>query len=217
MKIPDGHAAPPREPDEEGLTLSALLLTLADRPAARLSIEEIVAHFGRRAFGAVLFFFALPNLLPLPPGSSTVLGLPLLLIAPQLALGGNEPWLPRALARRTVDAPTIDAACRRLAPWVRKAERLTTRRLDFMFGRAGDVVIGVVCTLLAAVLILPIPLGNLLPALAVVLLAMSLTQRDGVLTLMGYTVAAVSAGVLVLSGHLVAHAVARLGRMIGWW
>jgi hypothetical protein len=86
-----------------------------------------------------------------------------------------------------------------------------------MFGRAGDIGIGVVCTLLAAVLILPIPLGNLLPAIAVVLLGMSLTQRDGALTLAGYTVSAVSFSVLILSGHLVARAVARLGRMIGWW
>ena len=52
---------------------------------ARVSVGEIVDRFGTRAFGALLFIFALPNLLPLPPGSSTVLGAPLLLLAPQVA------------------------------------------------------------------------------------------------------------------------------------
>jgi hypothetical protein len=200
--------------DEEDLTLSALLLTLAGNGRPKLSVDEIIAHFGHRAFGAVLFTFALPNLLPLPPGSSTVLGLPLLLIAPQLAFGANDPWLPGALGRRTVDAGVVSAACRRIVPWVRKVETLTTRRFDFMFGAVGDLLIGIVCTALAAVLILPIPLGNVLPALAVVILALSLTQRDGLLTLIGYAAAAISGGVLIFSGHLVVAAVGRLARMI---
>ena len=209
----------PEQPDrglaEEDRTLSALLLALADFAGARISVGQIVAHFGRRAIGAVLFVFALIALLPLPPGSSTVLGLPLLLIAPQLALGATDPWIPRWLARRTVEASVIRAACRRTVPWVRKAERLSTRRLDFMFGAAGDLALGAVCTALAAVLVLPIPLGNLAPAATVGILALSLIQRDGLLALVGYCAAALSAGLLLLSGNLVAAAVDRLAHLPG--
>ena len=53
-------------PDEESVTLSALLAQLAQRPEADLSIDDLVGHFGARAFGATLFVFAIPNLLPLP-------------------------------------------------------------------------------------------------------------------------------------------------------
>jgi hypothetical protein len=202
---------------EERLSLSALLLTLADGDQGQISIDEIIEHFGRRAFGAVLFVFAIPNLLPLPPGSSTLLGFPLLLIAPQLAFGAREPWIPAAVRRQRIDRATLGRVCRRAAPSVLKAERMTTRRLAFMFGRLGDVSIGVVCTLLAAVLILPIPLGNLLPAIAIAALALSLVQRDGLLTIIGYLVAAVSAGVLVVSGQIVLGAIDRLGAMTGLW
>jgi len=205
----------PTEPEERALTLSTLLLSLADHDGARLSVDEIVAHFGHRAFGALLFVFAAPNLLPLPPGSSTVLALPLLLIAPQLAIGAREPWIPRALGRRTMDAATISAVCRRVAPWVRRIEALTTRRFDIVFGSAGDLVIGAVCTVLAAVLILPLPLGNLLPALAVVILGMSLTQRDGLLTLVGYVAALFSGSVLYLGGHIIVAGAIRLARLLG--
>jgi len=206
------------EPEGEALLpLSALLLSLADGPPGVLSLGEVVEHFGRRAFGAVLFVFAIPNLLPLPPGSSTVLGLPLLVIAPQLAFGARQPWIPPALARRTVARETLGRVFCRAAPWVEQAERLTTRRLGFMFGRPGDLLIGIVCSLLAAVLILPIPLGNMLPAAAVAALGMSLTQRDGLLTMVGYLLAIASAGLLLVSGQLVIAAIARLGSMTGLW
>ena len=192
-----------------------MLADLAAGPPGVVSVDEIVAHFGPRAFGAVLFVFAVPNLLPLPPGSSTVLGLPLLVIAPQLALGARKPWIPRWLGRRTVDRAVLARVASQANPWVRKAEALTKPRLAFLFGRPGDVAIGAVCTLLAAVLILPIPLGNMLPAAAVGALSLSLIQRDGVLTLLGYATAAVSAGVLVLSGRIVLAAIHKLEAMLG--
>lgn len=74
----------------------------------------------------------------------------------------------------------------------------------------GDIFLGLVCTLLAAVLILPLPRGNLLPAIAVTLLGLALVQRDGLLAIAGYVAAAVSAAVLIAGGHLVIAALMRL-------
>ena len=200
---------------EKRLSLSDLLLTLAEGEEETVSVDALVEHFGRRAFGAVLFIFSIPNLLPLPPGSSTFLSLPLLILAPQLAVGRRKPWIPRWLGKRTVGRDALRHMTERMVPWIQRAERMTAPRLSFMFGRMGDVSIGVVCTALAAVLILPIPLGNLLPAAAVAALSLSLIQRDGLLTMIGYAIAAVSAGVLVLSGRLVMAALYRLEAMLG--
>jgi hypothetical protein len=179
-----------------------------------MTVDGIVAHFGRRAFGAALFIFAAPNLLPLPPGSSTVLGWPLLLIAPQLMFGAKEPRLPKRIADHAVETAFIDGVCRRVAPWVARIERVSTRRLGFLFGVPGDILLGLVCTLLAAVLILPLPLGNLLPAIAVTLLGLALVQRDGLLAIVGYVAAAISAAVLIGGGHLVIATLTRLVRII---
>lgn len=197
------------------LSLSDLLLTLADGGAETISVDAIVEHFGRRAFGAVLFIFSIPNLLPLPPGSSTFLSLPLLILAPQLAAGSLRPWVPRWLGERTVNRLALQGMTSRAVPGLQRAERMTTPRLSFMFGRLGDASIGLVCTALAGVLILPIPLGNMLPAAAVAALSLSLIQRDGFLTLIGYAIAAISVGVLVLSGSLVLAALHRLEAMLG--
>ena len=55
---------------------SDVLARLAARPARRLCLGEIVEAFGDRAFGPVMFFFALINLLPWPPGAIDVLDRP---------------------------------------------------------------------------------------------------------------------------------------------
>lgn len=221
MTDPLTHESDDRDPaqrqppiDEGAAALSTVLSRLADHPGPSVTLDELVRQFGARAFGALLFIFAVPNLLPLPPGSSTVLGAPLLLIGPQLAVGAAEPWLPKGVARQTIRTSVLADVCRRALPWVLKAERLSSRRLAALFGGPGHLIVGIVCTLLAMVLVLPIPLGNMLPALAIVVLGLSLTQRDGVLALAGYAIASVSAGVLLLSGHMIVQGVARLGAWI---
>lgn len=61
-----------------------------------------------------------------------------------------------------------------------------------------EYLIGPECLLLAVVLVLPVPLGNMMPALAISLLALGVLERDGVWILTGLATAAVSA--VVVSG-----------------
>lgn len=181
----------------------------------RVTVGEIVHRFGRRAFGALLFIFSTPNLLPLPPGSSTVLGAPLVLLAPQVALGVHAPWLPRFLDDREISGANLNRFFGRLLPVVERFERVSRPRLSFLFGRVGDRVLGLVSSLLALVLILPIWGGNLLPALAIGVLAFSLVQRDGVFALLGYSFAAVSGAVLFFAADLVIDGVRHLVNWFG--
>jgi hypothetical protein len=83
-------------------------------------------------------------------------------------------------------------------------EAISRPRLDFLVGGVGRRVIGVICTFLGFVLILPIPLGNLLPGVTVSVFSLSLIQRDGVVAAVGYALAAVSVGALVLAANLIA-------------
>jgi hypothetical protein len=181
----------------------------------RITVGEIVDRFGRRAFGALLFIFSTPNLLPLPPGSSTVLGAPLVLLSPQVALGVHAPWLPRFVDDREISGVDLNRFFGRLLPAVERFEKISRPRLGFLFGGLGDRLLGLVCTLLALILILPIPFGNLLPALTIGVLAFSLVQRDGVFALLGYGLAAASAGVLFLAADVVIEGVRHLVNWFG--
>jgi hypothetical protein len=50
----------------------------------------------------------------------------------------------------------------------------------------GTRVVGVACTLVALVLVLPIPFANLFPAVALAVFSLSLTRKDGLLVLAGF-------------------------------
>jgi hypothetical protein len=185
------------------LPLSAVLIDIADHDEPRISVAELTRKFGGRAIGALLFVFGLACLLPLPPGATTIFGFPLLLLAPQLVIGASVPWLPEGVKRRTISTADLRSGLPRIIPWLQKVEAVSRPRLVVLFNPIGERIIGVVCTVLALVLILPIPLGNILPALAVSVLSFSLIQRDGIIALIGYAIALTSAGVLVLAAHII--------------
>jgi hypothetical protein len=139
-----------------------------------------------------------------------VLGAPLVLLAPQVALGRHAPWLPRAVRERTMSTAELRRVAGKIIPSLEKVEKVSRPRIGFLFGPVGDRVIGVVCTVLALVLILPIPLGNVLPAIALSLLSLALVTRDGVLALGGYAVAIASASVLTIAFGIVLRTVQHL-------
>jgi hypothetical protein len=163
--------------------------------------------FGGRAMGALLLVFGLACTLPLPPGSTTIFGAPLVLLAPQLIIGSRAPWLPRRLRERTLATVHLNRGLPRVLPWLERMEAVSRPRLPILFGAIGERLIGLVCLLLALVLILPIPFGNIVPAIAVSVLSLALVQRDGVLAIFGYLLAGLSGSVLVLAAGLISRGV----------
>jgi hypothetical protein len=56
-------------------TLSAMLHQLAlDDSRDRIAVSDLLTALGDRALAALLFVFAVPNVLPVPPGTSAILG-----------------------------------------------------------------------------------------------------------------------------------------------
>jgi len=188
----------PAATEEGRLPLSAMLHALAqDDSRERIAVGDLLAALGDRALAALLFVFAVPNVLPVPPGTSTILGAPLVFLAAQLAFG-RRPWLPAVIARRTMTRTDFAALVRRIGPWLARAERLLRPRAIRLALPPMEYLVGLVCLLLAIVLVLPVPLGNMLPALAISLLALGILERDGLWILAGLGTAVVSA--IVVSG-----------------
>lgn len=191
------------DPPATELPLSAVLTAIANHGEPRISVEELMQKFGGRAIGALLFVFGLACMLPLPPGATTIFGFPLVLLAPQLVIGASVPWLPEGVRRRTLSTADLKTGLPKVIPWLQKVEAVSKPRLTFLFGGVGERVLGLVCTGLALVLILPIPGGNILPAMAVSALSFALIQRDGLIALLGYALAITSASVLALAAHII--------------
>ena len=145
--------------------------------------------------------FALPNVLPSLPGTSGILGLPLVYLTSQMMLG-RLPWLPKFIANRSLPRDSFAALIDRVEPWLAWSERFLQPRLNWLVNERAEQLIGGVALVLSVILILPIPFGNMLPALAICLFALGLMEHDGVWVLAGVGVS--GAAVLVVAGVLYA-------------
>lgn len=188
-------ARPGAEPDAT-LRLSDVLSTIAaDETRERIAVGDLLKVMRERAFGPLMLIFALPNVLPTPPGTSSVLGAPLVFLTAQLALGWS-PWLPPLIARRSIARKDFAAFVSKATPWLARAEKLLRPRLGGLAHPPAENIVGVMCFVLALILVLPIPLGNMLPALAISVLALGILERDGVWILAGMAIAVASLGVV---------------------
>ena len=172
--------------------LSAILIAIAEADdKERISVGDLLEALKRRALGALMFIFAVPTALPMPPGVSAVLGAPLLFLTIQLMLG-MQPWLPKLITERSLSRVDFHRVVRTVAPWLARAEGVMRPRLTFLAHRPFVYLLGFASFAMAFILFLPIPLGNMLPSVAICIMALGLLERDGVWILIGLLVAVVS-------------------------
>lgn len=187
--------------------ISQILAGIASQKRKTVSVRDVLEAFGDRAFGALMFVFAAPVALPMPPGVSAILGAPLLFITSQLMMGRRTLWLPKALADRTMSRADYAGLVEKLTPYLTWVERRLRPRMTFLYNRWLDGVTGLVCLVLAVVVFLPIPFGNMLPALAIAAFGLGIAERDGLLGMFGGVATAISLSVLaLLSGAMIAAA-----------
>lgn len=184
----------PRQRKPKAKPLSAVLLEIAeDEARTSITIGDITDIIKDRAYGALLLIIALPNIIPLPiPGVSTILGLPLLFIAWQLMVGAARPWLPNTLLRKEFARKDFLYVIEKAYPWLVKTEKLLKPRWSWLVSPWAERFIGFVCFVLAFILIWPIFLGNIMPALSISLFALAILAKDGFAVLMATLLSAFS-------------------------
>lgn len=184
--------------------LSEMFAKLAHEAEGSVSIGNIRDAMGARSFAPMLVMFAAFNLLPLPPGTSAILGIPLIIISAQMVYGSKQVWLPSYLSNRSLSAGTFRSMMDRIIPRLVRIERVIRPRYWPFWRKQGDRIVGIIALILAIVVTLPIPLGNWLPAFATALLGLALSERDGILLAIGGAVCVVSmiviAGVVGVAG-----------------
>ncbi len=179
--------------------MSVVFEELAQEANGPVTIARVRDALGDRSLAALLGFFAAINLLPLPPGTTIVLGPPLVIVAVQMMLGYNRVWLPRSILKRSIAADKFRQMTAKMMPrlvWLEKLIR--PRYWPFPGQRSADQVVGAVALIFAIAVTLPIPLGNWLPAFAIFLLALALSERDGIFLGAGLIVGVIAFGVIAL-------------------
>jgi hypothetical protein len=124
---------------------------------------------------------ALPNLLPGPvmPGYSTVFGIPIAVLSARLIGGEHDPRLPAWIARRTLPLERFRRLVVKVAPRLRRIEAVLHPRSSWLTSAIGLRVVGGMLFTSALFLSLPIPFAGWLPAIAIIVLALGLIEKDG--------------------------------------
>lgn len=180
--------------------VSEILAGIAAQEHETVSVSDVTHAFGDRAFGALMFVFAAPLALPMPPGVSAILGAPLLFITVQWMIGRNHLWLPSVIANRTMSRTDYVGLMGKLTPYLAWLERRLRRRITFLYGPVINRLTGLFCVILALIVFLPIPLGNMAPSFAIAAFALGLAERDGVAALVGWATGLASLAILALFG-----------------
>ncbi|MCZ8193549.1 MAG: exopolysaccharide biosynthesis protein [Brevundimonas sp.] len=199
----------------DGLPFSEVLTRIGERPAAEVSLEELVHAFGERGFGALLLLLGLISaVICTIPGTTTVLGLPMLILGAQLLFRHDELWLPSWILKRRIDRAAFCAAAARVMPHLKRVERFSRPRLKFMSSDLAESLIGLACVIWAAVLMLPLVGFNLFPSLFVAAFGFGLLQRDGVLVIIAWLGSAGFAAVVWLAWEFVRRII---DAIMGFW
>ena len=183
MKPTNTHALDPLN----GNAISEVLAALPDHfSTSTVTIAALSDALSHRAYGMLMLVLALPNLIPIPaPGLSAIVGAPLLLVTLQMLLGLKSPWFPSFIGKRKLKTEQLRHVCRRVVPVMKRLERITSPRLKILAKPPFDRTIALICVVLSLMIMMPIPFGNALPALAIVCFAIGILQRDGLFILAG--------------------------------
>ena len=164
--------------------LKLLLSKLATKP---VKLGEVIEETADRGFNLIIGLLVLPFLFPMPPGLSGILGIGCLILGMQMALGRKYPWLPKQIAKlefpRSLSQKLL-RHIRRFTVWLEKNVR--SRWQQVANNSYTSRVNGCCIVWLSILLMLPVPLTNPLPAIAILVLAIANIEADGLLMCIGY-------------------------------
>lgn len=144
------------------------------------TVGDILDRFGESGFGFVILLLALPALIPIPGPFGLVFGSCLAIVSLQVLAGSKRLWLPQRVRALQFDGGNLKTGIGHAAEWLRWTEKwVQPRRGPGWAIRHLRPVAGLPVLVLALIVALPIPFGNIAPCIALMLLALGLIAEDG--------------------------------------
>lgn len=153
----------------------------------RVSVGDMLDHFGHRSFGPVLMIFALLEISPVGgiPGLPSVLAFMCALLAAQMLFGHEHVWLPRFLEKRSLRSGRLLKALCRIEGLAHSLDKRFRNRLEQFTTTVWRKLAGM--AIIALCLTVPplelIPFASTAPMAAIAMFGLALTVRDGLLML----------------------------------
>lgn len=174
-------------------TMSGALKRLPDGLAEKVTLSALLDQLGDKAIAFVLLVFAIPAIIPTPGiPAGMIFGTALAILSLQIIFRARKLVLPGFIGRLSVSRSIIELTANKAAPRLEKLEKLLKPRGHVLARFAGPAFIGIVIFLMAVLIALPIPFGNTLPGITILIIALALAQRDDLALLGGLVLAILS-------------------------
>lgn len=170
------------------------------RQAEHITLGQLSDGMQERAFGLLLLLLALPCGLPFVYGLPQIVALPMLVLVFQMASGRRSPWLPEMLRNRKIPVQgflNIIKKTRQYAGWL---ESLAHPRLTGFTGKRGTQIVGMLLLIPCASILVPLPLTNTVPGVAVAVASVGLIERDGLFVTLGIAMGLIWVCLLAIGG-----------------
>jgi hypothetical protein len=166
----------------------------------RVSLREILDAVGRSAYGPLLLLIGLFSISPatIVPGMTWFAAGLTLIVAGQMALGLQRPWLPKRALALEFSHAGVAKSLGAMRPWAGRIDPFLKPRLQFLAVPPFVNVSALICVA-AALITIPIgliPFAPLAPGLAIVFFGLGMTARDGLWLLVGAGFSAAAAGLV---------------------
>lgn len=176
-----------------GIALRRLIVSIE---GDHITLRQLLTLIGEQGILLLCVVLTLPFLIPVSiPGVSTLFGIVIILLGISLVLN-RLPWIPARLMDRPISnahlVPTLEKGIdlfHRIERWMRP--RLTQVTQGAMVNRLNGSALSAGGVLLLFPLSF-IPFSNTLPAVAILLLALGMLQRDGYFIIGGYVALALT-------------------------
>ncbi len=159
---------------------------------SNIKVGEVLKAFNHRGHGPLLLTPALISIMPTGaiPGVPGICALLIIMFSIQIIMGQKTPWIPKALAKKSINKKKFERAQSTIRPYTKKIDALLKPRLHFLVTHFATRLIAVLCIGLA---LLMFPLGFIpgavaAPASAILFLSLGITARDGVFTSIGLVI-----------------------------
>ena len=161
-------------------------------PAEYVTIGWLTSTLHRHSFGIIMLSL---GLLATTPVGSTVPGFILAVMAVQLIFGRAEPVFPHFIMTRRLPTKQLLRLGGRAIQVLQYLEKAVHPRWPMTFEVAKRAV-GVMVLLLTVVLLLtPLPLSNVAPAMVISLISLAYTEEDGLLLSAAFLAAIILIGI----------------------
>jgi hypothetical protein len=170
------------------------VLALSEGRSSGIPLSELEEMLRGRGAGLLILVLSMPFVVPVPiPFLAAVCGAPMMALGLRMALF-RKSRLPQFARKAELSPDALRAVAKGLRTVVRPMAWAFRPRLFVSLHGSWWRLIGI-SVFFAAFLLglpLPIPFANLIPAVALILLAVGLLQRDGLAVLLGHAVTVVS-------------------------